>query len=96
MIETLWSKKRILEVYLNIAETGNGYFGVQAISNARFKKNSQQLTLKEASFIAVTLPNPKKRNAKKLNSELKKRAKLVRIGATTLKLEGRASCVIDS
>ena len=65
MIETLWSKKRILEIYLNIAETGNGYFGIQAISNSLFKKNSYDLTLKEASYIAVTLPNPKKRNAKK-------------------------------
>ena len=41
MIETLWSKKRILEIYLNIAETGNGYFGIQAISNSLFKKNSR-------------------------------------------------------
>ena len=55
MIETLWSKKRILEIYLNIAETGNGYFGIQAISNSLFKKNSYDLTLKEASYIAVTL-----------------------------------------
>jgi len=38
MIETLWSKKRILEIYLNIAETGNGYFGIQAISNSLLKK----------------------------------------------------------
>ena len=96
LIETLWSKKRILEVYLNIAETGNGYFGIQAISNVKFKKNSYQLTLKEASFIAVTLPNPKKRNANKLTSELKKRAQSIRIGANTLRLEGRASCVIGS
>ena len=96
MIETLWSKKRILEVYLNIAETGNGYFGIQAISNFRFKKNSNQLTLREASYIAVTFPNPKKRNATKLTSELKQRAKSIRIRANTLRLEGIASCVIDS
>ncbi len=94
MIESLWPKYRILEVYLNIAETGNGYFGVQAISNAIFKKHSNNLTLKEASYIAVTLPNPKKRNAKKLSNNLKKRAKLVRVGANTLKLESRVSCVI--
>ena len=94
MIETLWSKKRILEIYLNIAETGNGYFGIQAISNSLFKKNSFDLTLKEASYIAVTLPNPKKRNAKKLSSNLKKRAENVRNGANTLRLDGRASCVL--
>ena len=96
MLETFWSKKRILEVYLNIAETGNGYFGIQAISSVKFKKNSNQLTLREASYIAVTLPNPKKRNATKLTSELKQIAKSIRIGANTLRLEGRASCVIDS
>ena len=94
MIETLWSKKRILEIYLNIAETGNGYFGIQAISNSLFKKNSYDLTLKEASYIAVTLPNPKKRNAKKLSIYLKKRAESVRNGANTLRLDGRASCVL--
>ena len=94
MIETLWSKKRILEIYLNIAETGNGYFGIQAISNSLFKKNSYDLTLKEASYIAVTLPNPKKRNANKLSINLKKRAESVRNGANTLRLDGRASCVL--
>ncbi len=94
MIETLWSKKRILEIYLNIAETGNGYFGIQAISNSLFKKNSYDLTLKEASYIAVTLPNPKKRNAKKLSINLKKRSESVRNGANTLRLDGRASCVL--
>ena len=94
MIETLWSKKRILEIYLNIVETGNGYFGIQAISNSLFKKNSYDLTLKEASYIAVTLPNPKKRNAKKLSINLKKRAESVRNGANTLRLDGRASCVL--
>ena len=94
IIETLWSKKRILEIYLNIAETGNGYFGIQAISNSLFKKNSYDLTLKEASYIAVTLPNPKKRNAKKLSINLKKRAESIRNGANTLRLDGRASCVL--
>ena len=94
MIETLWSKKRILEIYLNIAETGNGYFGIQAISNEVFSKNSNQLTLKEASFIAATLPNPKKRSAENLSNKLLKRAKSIRVGANTLRLEGRASCVI--
>ena len=94
MIESLWSKKRILEIYLNVAETGNGYFGIQAISDEIFSKNSNQLTLKEASFIAATLPNPKKRSAKNLSNNLLKRAKSIRVGANTLRLEGRASCVI--
>ena len=66
----------------------------RSVQNSLFKKNSYDLTLKEASYIAVTLPNPKKRNAKKLSINLKKRAESVRNGANTLRLDGRASCVL--
>jgi monofunctional biosynthetic peptidoglycan transglycosylase len=60
MIETFWSKKRILETYLNIAEMGKGIFGVQAAARAYFHKDASQLTRKEAAMIAACLPNPKK------------------------------------
>jgi monofunctional biosynthetic peptidoglycan transglycosylase len=59
MIEKLWSKKRILETYLNVAEMGKGIFGVQAASKAYFKKNAKDLTRSEAAKIAACLPNPK-------------------------------------
>ncbi len=59
MIEKLWSKKRILETYLNVAEMGEGVFGVQAASKANFKKNAKDLTRSEAAKIAACLPNPK-------------------------------------
>ncbi len=95
LIEIFWSKRRILEVYLNIAETGNGYFGVSSIAKKRFNMPSNRLSLKQASYIAVTLPNPKKRNATNLSERLKNQAKNVVIGATTLKIEGRASCFIN-
>jgi monofunctional biosynthetic peptidoglycan transglycosylase len=91
-IEALWPKKRILEVYLNIAETGEGYFGVSSIAQKRFGKEPKKLSLKQAAYIAVTLPNPKKRNARRLTQKLKTQAQKVQIGATTLKMEGRASC----
>lgn len=60
MIETLWSKERILETYLNVAEMGPGIFGVQAAARAYFKKDAKNLSRQEASMIAACLPNPKK------------------------------------
>jgi monofunctional glycosyltransferase len=60
MIELIWGKKRILEVYLNVAEMGEGIFGIEAAAQAYFKKPASKLTAQEASMIAAILPNPKK------------------------------------
>ena len=60
MIELIWSKERILETYLNVAEMGKGIFGVQAAARAYFNKDARNLTRKEAAMIAACLPNPKK------------------------------------
>ena len=60
MIELIWSKERILETYLNVAEMGKGIFGVQAASRTYFNKDAKNLTRKEAAMIAACLPNPKK------------------------------------
>jgi monofunctional biosynthetic peptidoglycan transglycosylase len=59
MIELLWSKKRILEVYLNTVEMGKGIFGIQAASMQYYKKSAKRLTRNEAACIAAALPNPK-------------------------------------
>lgn len=59
MIELLWSKERILENYLNVAEMGKGIFGVQAAAKAYFNKDAKNLTRQEAAMIAACLPNPK-------------------------------------
>jgi monofunctional biosynthetic peptidoglycan transglycosylase len=59
MIEHIWGKKRILEMYLNVAETGNGIFGVESASMHYFKKPAKNLSRKEAAMIASCLPNPK-------------------------------------
>lgn len=58
LLELLWSKKRILEVYLNIAEFGEGIFGVEAASRYYFKKSARHLTQAEAALLAAVLPNP--------------------------------------
>jgi len=60
MIELIWGKERILEVYLNVAEMGKGIFGVEAASRNYFKKPAKKLTRAEAAMIAACLPNPKK------------------------------------
>ena len=60
MIELIWTKERILETYLNVAEMGKGIFGVQAAARAYFNKDAKNLTRKEAAMIAACLPNPKK------------------------------------
>ncbi len=59
MIENIWSKKRILEMYLNVAETGKGIFGVEAAAEHYFHKSAKNLSRKEAALIAACLPNPK-------------------------------------
>ena len=59
MIEKFWSKKRILEMYLNVAEMGEGVFGVEAASEHYFKKHAKDLSRKQAALIASCLPNPK-------------------------------------
>lgn len=59
MIEWIWGKKRILEVYLNVIEMGKGVFGVEAAAQKYFKKPAAKLTRREASMIAASLPNPK-------------------------------------
>ena len=58
MIELVWSKQRILEVYLNEAEMGKGIFGVEAAAKKYFKKPASRLTRTEAAMIAASLPNP--------------------------------------
>lgn len=64
LIELLWGKKRILEVYLNEAEMGKGIFGIEAAAKKYFKKSASKLTRTEAAMIAASLPNPKRYTVK--------------------------------
>lgn len=60
LIETLWPKQRILEVYLNVAEFGRGVFGVGAAAQVFYRKEAAKLTASEAALLAAVLPNPKR------------------------------------
>lgn len=60
MIEWIWGKKRILQMYLNVSEMGNGIFGIERAANIYFNKSARNLTRQEAALIAACLPNPKR------------------------------------
>ena len=60
MIELIWGKQRIIDVYLNVAEMGEGIYGIEAASRSYFKKPATKLSRREAAMIAACLPNPKK------------------------------------
>lgn len=62
LLDRIWSKKRILELYLNIAEWGDGVFGAEAAARRDFGKSASQLTLRESALMATALPNPALRN----------------------------------
>ncbi|MDQ2864230.1 MAG: monofunctional biosynthetic peptidoglycan transglycosylase [Bacteroidota bacterium] len=73
MIETFWSKKRILEMYLNIAEMGEGIFGVEAASEHYFNRHAKDLSRKQAALIAACLPNPTGYTIKPLSAHVASR-----------------------
>ncbi len=74
MIELVWGKKRILEVYLNVIETGDGIFGIEAASQSYFNKPAKYLSKQEASMIAACLPSPKRYKVKPLSAYVAARA----------------------
>jgi monofunctional biosynthetic peptidoglycan transglycosylase len=77
MIELIWNKKRILEVYLNVSEMGRGVFGMEAAAKHNFNKSAKKLTRMEAAMIAASLPNPKKYTVKPLSRYVSIRSRWV-------------------
>ncbi len=77
MIERFWGKKRILEVYLNVAEMGEGIFGIEQAARSYFKKPAKELTLYEAAAIAAALPNPIKYSVKPMSPYVAARSKKI-------------------
>ncbi|GAB1439859.1 monofunctional biosynthetic peptidoglycan transglycosylase [Providencia sp.] len=73
VMEVLWSKKRILTVYLNIVEFGDGVFGVEEAANKFFNKPASKLSMNEAALLAAVLPNPHRYSVKSPSSYVLKR-----------------------
>lgn len=92
LMEVLWTKRRILEVYLNVAEFDEGVFGVEAAARHYFGVGPDALTSRQAAQLAAVLPSPKTRSASRPTSFLKKRAAQIRSGAATIQADGRADC----
>ncbi|KEJ90726.1 monofunctional biosynthetic peptidoglycan transglycosylase [Sulfitobacter donghicola] len=92
LVEAVWPKRRILEVYLNVAEFDEGVFGVEAAARHYFGIGPEDLTARQASQLAAVLPSPKRRSASRPTAALKKRAAQIRSGAATIKADGRADC----
>ncbi|MCB2129353.1 MAG: monofunctional biosynthetic peptidoglycan transglycosylase [Rhodobacteraceae bacterium] len=94
-VELFWSKRRIVEVYLNVAETGKGLFGVESAARAYFGKSAADLSAREAALLAAALPDPKGRNPARPSGYLRKRAAQIAEGAATIRADGRSACFED-
>lgn len=92
LVEAVWSKERILEVYLNVAEFDEGVFGIEAAAVHYFGVSASDLTSVQAARLAAILPNPKGRSASQPSSYVRSRAASILDGAATIQADGRADC----
>jgi len=92
LVEAVWSKRRILEVYLNVAEFDEGVFGVEAAARHYFGVGPEALTPTQAARLAAVLPNPKGRSASKPTAFIRKRTRAIISGAATIRADGRSAC----
>ncbi|SFR52419.1 monofunctional biosynthetic peptidoglycan transglycosylase [Yoonia tamlensis] len=90
--EAVWSKRRILELYLNIAEFDEGVFGVQAAAGHYFGVDAADLTPTQAARLAAILPAPKSRSASNPSPFVRDRTRAIISGAQTIAADGRAEC----
>lgn len=94
-VELVWSKRRILHVYLNTAEFGEGTFGVEAAAQHWFGIPARDLSPTQAARLASVLPDPKVRNPAKPGPLVRRRTAQILSGAETIKADGRAACFED-
>jgi monofunctional biosynthetic peptidoglycan transglycosylase len=88
LIELIWGKERIMEVYLNSIEMGNGIYGAEAASQYWYRKSAANLTPVEAAGIAAILPNPRKYKASNSSSYIERRkSKILRVMRQTSKIK---------
>ncbi|SFJ68222.1 monofunctional biosynthetic peptidoglycan transglycosylase [Jannaschia pohangensis] len=95
VMETLWPKRRVIEIYLNVAEFDEGVFGVGAASQHYFGRDVADLTARQAGLLAAILPSPKTRSAARPTDFVSRRANSVADGAATILADGRADCFED-
>ena len=94
-IRQVWSKRRIVEVYLNVVEFDEGVFGAEAAAQHYFGVSSRDLTATQAALLAAVLPDPKGRDASRPSSFMQRRSASIRDGAETIRVDGRSDCFED-
>ena len=95
LIEVFWPKRRVMEVYLNIAEWGDGHFGAEAAARARFGKSAGDLTKGEAALLAAVLPNPHKWRVDPPGPYVRRRAATLRKRMDLVRRERLDACVLN-
>ncbi len=96
MIELCWSKERILEMYLNVAEMGDGIFGIEAAAQSYFNKPAKNLSRQEAAMIAACLPNPKRYKVKPVSGYVAARSRTITQQMNNLQSDPDIQDVIDT
>lgn len=95
LIETLWDKRRIMEVYLNVAETGIGTYGVEAGAQRYFGHSASRLTQNEAARMAAALPSPKKRAVKNPTGFTRRYGNIIAARINVVRRDGLDACIYD-
>ena len=95
VMELFWPKRRIVEVYLNVAEFDEGVFGIEAAAQHYFGVSPNRLSDTQAARLAAILPDPKGRSASKPSASVRRRAASILDGAATIRRDGRAACFED-
>lgn len=91
-LEALWPKRRILEVYLNIAEFGPGLYGVEAAARRHFGKAAADLSAREAALLVAVLPDPLDRSPSRPSATVSRRAAMIDARADTVRLGSDGAC----
>lgn len=92
-IETVWGKRRIMEVYLNVAEWAPGVYGAEAASQHWFGKSADELSAREAARLAAILPSPRRYSASAPGPYVRRRASRIQAAMGTVREQGLAACV---
>ena len=92
VMELIWTKRRVLEVYLNIVEFDEGIFGAEAAAQHYFGISAADLNPTQAARLAAVLPNPRERSASAPTAALRERAARIADGAATIRADGRDAC----
>lgn len=95
LIETVWGKRRIMEVYLNVAEWAPGVYGAEAAARHWYGKSARDLTPREAARLAAILPSPRRYQAASPGPYVRRRASRIQAAMGTVRNDGLASCVLD-